>query len=129
MANATLTRTGRRWYTGPQGNVSVSPTHAATLAANDIGDVITFGDPAEKNLRIIGVSLMAAALGAATTITLKVGANTLVNAKGTVSAVNEYIPVDDVITGEGEPITLTVGGGAATGEVKVKFHYEVIGNL
>ena len=129
MASKTLTRTGRRWYTGPQGNVSVSPTHVATLAANDIGDVITFGDPAEKNIRIHGVSLISAALGASTTITLKVGATTLVNTKGTASAVNEYIPVDDVLTGDGEPITLTVGGGAATGAVKFKFHYEVVGNL
>lgn len=128
MANATLNRTGRRWYVGPQGNLSISPTHAVTLAA-DIGDVITFGDPAEKNVKIVAVQLVSAALGAASTLTLKVGDATLVNAESTTNAVSKIIPVDDVLTAEGEAITLTVGGGAAAGAVKFKFYYEVVGNL
>lgn len=127
MANVTLPRTGRRWYSGPQGNLSVSPTLAVVLAAA-AGDVITFGDPVEANIKVVGVSLMAAALGATTSLTLKVGAQTLVNAKSTVAAVNEYIPVDDVFVGADQVPSLTVAGAAA-GSVKFKLHYEVIGNL
>ncbi|MBM7455176.1 hypothetical protein HNR62_001036 [Oceanisphaera litoralis] len=129
MANTTLTRTGRRWYVGPQGNLSVSPAHIATLSAVPAADVITFGDNAEKNIRISAVQLITGALGASTTLTVKVGGVTLVSAKATASAVSEIIPVDDVLTGEGEAITLTVGGGTASGDVKVKFWYEVVGNL
>lgn len=128
MANVTLARTGRRWYNGPQGNLSISPVHAVTLAAS-IGDVITFGDEVEPNIKVVGVSLTAAALGASTTLTLKVGDVTLVNAKGTVSAVNEVIPVDDVLIPVGQLPTLTVGGGAAAGVVKFKLLYEMVGNL
>ena len=73
--------------------------------------------------------LMAAALGASTTLTLKVGTTTLVNAQSTASAVNALIPVDDVITSAGQEISLTVGGGAATGSVKFKLEYENVGNL
>jgi hypothetical protein len=129
MADVTLNRTGRRWYTGPQGNLSISPAHSATLASAAISDVITFGDNAEKNIRITAVQWVSDALGASTTITLKVGDVTLVNAKATASAVTEIIPVDDVLTGAGEGITLTVGGGTASGDVKIKFYYEVVGNL
>ncbi|WP_256821951.1 hypothetical protein [Aeromonas hydrophila] len=41
----------------------------------------------------------------------------------------KYIPVDDLLTAPDQEITLTIGGGAATGTVKLKLHYEVIGNL
>ena len=37
--------------------------------------------------------------------------------------------MDDLKTLPDQEITLTVGGGAATGTVKLKLHYEVVGNL
>ena len=129
MATTTLTRTGKRWYVGEAGNLSVSPTLKATLTATPANDVIAFGDKVEPNIKIIGVRLLTGALGASTTLTLKVGTTTLVNAQSTASAVNALIPVDDVVTSEGQEISLTVGGGAATGSVKFKLEYENVGNL
>ena len=129
MATTTLTRTGKRWYIGEAGNLSISPTLTATLAATPANDVIVFGDKVEPNIKIVGVRLLTAALGASTTITLKVGTTTLVNAQSTASAVNVLIPVDDVVTTEDQSLSLTVGGAAATGSVKLKLEYENIGNL
>ena len=129
MATTTLTRTGKRWYVGEAGNLSVSPTLKATLNAPPANDVIVFGDKVEPNIKIIGVRLLTGALGASTTLTLKVGTTTLVNAQSTASAVNALIPVDDVITSAGQEISLVVGGAAATGSVKFKLEYENVGNL
>ena len=129
MATTTLNRTGKRWYVGEAGNLSVSPTLKATLSATPANDVIVFGDKVEPNIKIVGVRLLTAALGASTTITLKVGTTTLVNAQSTTSAVNVLIPVDDVVTTEDKSLSLTVGGAAATGSVKFKLEYENIGNL
>ena len=129
MATTTLNRTGKRWYIGEAGNLSISPTLKAALAATPANDVIVFGDKVEPNIKIVGVRLLTAALGASTTITLKVGTTTLVNAQSTASVVNVLIPVDDVVTTEDQSLSLTVGGAAATGSVKFKLEYENIGNL
>ena len=129
MANVTKPATGRRWYNGPCGNVGLSPTFKHTLASAASGDVITFGDKMESNLKLTGVDLISAALGASTTVTLKVGSTTLVNAQSTSSAVAQRYALDDIITAGGEAITLTVGGGTASGDVKFKFYYEPLGNL
>lgn len=52
-----------------------------------------------------------------------------INAESTVGTVAKYYPVDDLLTEPDQELTLTVGGGAATGTVKLKLHYEVVGNL
>lgn len=129
MAKLTLVKTLRRWFNGTFGNLSISPTLVAKLAAVPAGDVVVFGDPVEPNIKVVGVSLTSAALGASTTLTVKVGESTIITAQNTATAVNSYIPVDDLMTQEGQEISLTVGGGAATGTVKVKLHYEMVGNL
>ena len=129
MTTTTLTRTGKRWYVGEAGNLSISPTLKATLAATPANDVIVFGDKVEPNIKIVGVRLITAALGASTTLTVKIGDTTIINAEGTATAVSKYFPVDDLKTLPDQEITLTVGGGAATGTVKLKLHYEVVGNL
>lgn len=129
MAKLTLVKTLRRWFNGAFGNLSISPTLVAKLAAVPVGDVVVFGDPVEPNIKVVGVSFTSAALGASTTLTVKVGETTIINAQNTVEAVNSYIPVDDLMTQEGQEISLTVGGGVATGTVKVKLHYEMVGNL
>lgn len=129
MVITTLNRTGKRWYVGEAGNLSISPTLKATLAATPANDVIVFGDKVEPNIKIVGVRLITAALGASTTLTLKVGTTTLVSAQSTASAVNVLIPVDDVVTSAGQEISLIVGGAAATGSVKFKLEYENLGNL
>jgi hypothetical protein len=129
MTTTTLNRTGKRWYVGEDGNLSVSPTLKATLTATPANDVIVFGDKVEPNIKIVGVRLLTAALGASTTLTLKVGTTVLVNAQPTASAVNAVIQVDDVVTSAGQEISLVVGGAAATGLVKFKLEYENLGNL
>ncbi|MFC5707621.1 hypothetical protein [Aeromonas eucrenophila] len=129
MAKLTLVKTLHRWFNGAFGNLSISPTLVAKLAAVPVGDVVVFGDPVEPNIKVVGVSLTSAALGASTTLTVKVGETAIINAQNTATAVNSYIPVDDLMTQEGQEISLTVGGGAATGTVKVKLHYEMVGNL
>ncbi|WP_429049779.1 hypothetical protein [Aeromonas hydrophila] len=129
MAKTTLIAKACRWFVGAFGNLSISPTLVAKLAAVPAGDVVAFGDKVEPNLKVVGVTMFSTALGASTTITAKMGDTVIINAEGTVTAVAKYIPVDDLLTAPDQEITLTVGGGAATGTVKLKLHYEVIGNL
>ena len=129
MAKTTLIAKAYRWFVGAFGNLSISPTLVAKLAAVPSGDVIAFGDKVEPNLKVVGATLISGALGASTTLTVKIGDTTIINAEGTVTAVAKYIPVDDLMTGPDQEISLTVGGGAATGTVKLKLHYEVVGNL
>ncbi|WP_447824508.1 hypothetical protein [Aeromonas salmonicida] len=129
MAKTTLIAKAYRWFVGAFGNLSISPTLVAKLAAVPAGDVIAFGDKVEPNLKVVGVTLFTGALGASTTITAKIGATTIINAESTVAAVAKYIPVDDLMTEADQEIYLAVGGGVATGTVKLKLHYEVVGNL
>ena len=129
MAKTTLIKTGIRWFVGSFGNLSISPTLVAKLAAVPSGDVVAFGDKVDPNRKVVGVTIISGAVGASTTLTVKVGDTTLVNAESTAAAVSKYVPVDDVMTAEGQELTLTVGGGSATGPVKLKLHYEVVGNL
>lgn len=129
MAKTTLVATGRRWFNGAFGNLSVSPTFVAKLNATASGDEIVFGDKVEPNIKIIGVTLISAALGSSTTVTVKIGKTAITDAEATDDAVKKYIPVDDLLTQEGQEIAIAVGGGAATGTVKVKLHYEVVGNI
>ncbi|MGL5130548.1 MAG: hypothetical protein ACRC7D_21010 [Aeromonas popoffii] len=129
MAKTTLIAKAYRWFVGAFGNLSISPTLVAKLAAVPAGDVVAFGDKVEPNLKVVGVTLFSGALGASTTITAKVGATSIINAESTAAAVAKYIPVDDLMTEADQEISLTVGGGTATGTVKLKLHYEVVGNL
>ncbi|MCJ7976770.1 hypothetical protein LOS88_09640 [Aeromonas veronii] len=129
MAKTTLLARAHRWFVGSFGNLSISPTLVAKLAAVPSGDVIAFGDKVEPNLKVVGATLISGALGASTTLTVKIGDTTIINAEGTATAVSKYFPVDDLKTLPDQEITLTVGGAAATGTVKLKLHYEVIGNL
>ncbi|MGY3892829.1 hypothetical protein [Aeromonas enterica] len=129
MAKLILVKTRRRWFNGTFGNLSISPTLLAELAAIPAGDMVVFGDPVEPNIKVVGVSLTCAELGADTTLTVKVGNTTIINAQDTAAAVNSYIPVNDLMTQEGQEISLTVGGGSATGAVKLKLYYEMVGNL
>ncbi|MFL1907017.1 hypothetical protein [Plesiomonas shigelloides] len=129
MAKTTLVATGRRWFNGAFGNLSVSPTFVAKLNATASGDEIVFGDKVEPNIKIIGVTLISAALGSSTTVTVKIGKTAITDAEATDAAVKKYIPVDDLLTQEGQEIAVAVGGGTATGTVKVKLHYEVVGNI
>jgi hypothetical protein len=129
MAKTTLVATGRRWFNGAFGNLSVSPTFVAKLNATASGDEIVFGDKVEPNIKIIGVTLISAALGSSTAVTVKIGKTAITDAEATDAAVKKYIPVDDLLTQEGQEIAIAVGGGAATGTVKVKLHYEVVGNI
>lgn len=129
MAKTTLLARAYRWFIGSFGNLSISPTLVAKLAAVPSGDVVAFGDKVEPNLKVVGATLISGALGSSTTLTVTVGSTVIINAESAVSAVAKYFPVDDLLTDVGQEITLTVGGGAATGTVKLKLHYEVIGNL
>ncbi|MCX2533680.1 hypothetical protein OQ486_09345 [Plesiomonas shigelloides] len=129
MGKTTLAAKGFRWFNGAFGNLSISPTLVAKLNAVASGDDVAFGDKVEPNIKIVGVTLISGALGASTTVTVKVGGTAITGAEATAAAVSKYIPVDDVITQEGQEIILSVGGGAATGTVKVKLHYEMLGNL
>ncbi|MGL5673496.1 MAG: hypothetical protein ACRDC9_10520, partial [Plesiomonas shigelloides] len=60
---------------------------------------------------------------------VKIGKTAITDAEATDAAVKKYIPVDDLLTQEGQEVAIAVGGGAATGTVKVKLHYEVVGNI
>ncbi|MFM5335770.1 hypothetical protein ACET97_04405 [Aeromonas enteropelogenes] len=119
----------RRWFNGTFGNLSTSPTLMVDLVALPAEAVVTFDEPVEPNIKVLGVSLITMALGENTKLTVKVGGTIIINALNTAAAIHSFIPVDDVMTQEGEDITLTISGGAATGTVKFKLLYEVVGNL
>ncbi|MFM4938177.1 hypothetical protein [Aeromonas enteropelogenes] len=119
----------RRWFNGTFGNLSTSPTLMVDLVALPAEAVVTFDEPVEPNIKVLGVSLITMALGENTKLTVKVGGTIIINALNTAAAIHRFIPVDDVMTQEGEDITLTISGGAATGTVKFKLLYEVVGNL
>ncbi|MCZ0750120.1 hypothetical protein AB2J22_02055 [Aeromonas sp. A5] len=119
----------RRWFNGTFGNLSTSPTLMVTLTALPAEAVVMFDEPVEPNIKVIGVSLITTALGANTKLTVKVGGTIIINALNSAAAIYSIIPVDDVMTQEREGISLTISGGAATGTVKLKLLYEVVGNL
>ncbi|WP_421173984.1 hypothetical protein [Aeromonas enteropelogenes] len=119
----------RRWFNGTFGNLSTSPTLMVTLAAVPAESVVIFDELVEPNIKLIGVSLITTALGEKTKLTMKVGGTIIINALDSAAAIHSFIPVDDVMTVEGQDITLTISGGAATGTVKFKLLYEVVGNL
>ena len=141
MAKTTLVATGRRWFNGAFGNLSVSPTFVAKIKTPPIsggiasgeritiGDEFVFGDKVEPNIKIIGVTLISTALGSSTTVTVKIGNTAITDAEATDAAVKKYIPVDDLLTQEGQEIAIAVDGDEASGTVKFKLHYEVVGNI
>lgn len=129
MTTTTLNPTGRRWFNGTFGNLSISPTFHAKLAAAHANDLVVLGDKVEPNIKIVGMTLKTDALGAGTSLSVTVGDTPLVTAQSTVTAVHSYFPVDDVMTDEGQALSLLVGGGVANGNVAFKLHYEMIGNL
>ena len=57
MAKINLIATARRWFIGAFGNLSISPTFIAKLAAVPAGDVIVFGDKVEPNLKEAALTL------------------------------------------------------------------------
>ena len=105
MAKTTLIARAYRWFVGSFGNLSISPTQVAKLAAVPSGDVIAFGDKVEPNLKVVGATLISGALGASTTLTVKIGDTTIINAEGTATAVSKYFPVDDLKTLPDQEIT------------------------
>ena len=66
------------------------PDPGGWLAAVPSGDVIAFGDKVEPNL-VVGATLISGALGASTTLTVKIGDTTIINAEGTATAVSKSI--------------------------------------
>jgi len=125
----TVAVTGRRWFVGSFGNLSISPKQAVTLAAVASGNSVAFGDKMPAGIKIVGVKLKTGALGASTTLTIKAGETALVSAVSTASAVHSILPVDDVLLTEDTDLSLVIGGGAATGDVAFALLYEVVGTL
>ncbi|MEL3918134.1 hypothetical protein [Aeromonas enteropelogenes] len=118
-----------RWFNGTFGNFSISPTLITWLKAVPKGQEMKLDEPVEANIKVVGVSLITTALGANTTLSVKVGETIIIDAQNTTTAVKSYVPVDDLMTSEGQGISLLINGGAATGAVKLKLHYEMVGNL
>lgn len=118
----------RRWFVGTFGNVSVSPTFQGEVVAT-VGTDVAIHDNLPPNLRLIGASVHNSAMGASSRLTLKVGTTQICDVIDSSTDTNKYLPIDDYITSEGDQLKATVSGGAVNGFLRVKLHYEVVGNL
>ncbi len=113
-------------YQGPQGNLSIAEGRI-TLNAAAVGDVIELLDM-PIGMRICGVDVISDALGANTTVAIKSGDQSLVAAASHAAAVAKSVPVVPYSTvADGEKITATIAGGAATGNLIVLVKYTAVG--
>ncbi|WP_421174111.1 hypothetical protein [Aeromonas enteropelogenes] len=150
MTDTVIKSAGRPWFNGTFGNASVSPTLTATLDAIVSGDTIIFDNNVEPNISIYGVTLVStgAGLPAGAAVTVKVGETVIANTVPLEGEQAVYQPVIDLLTEEGMKVSVVVGDAPASaaapegGEsapvpraaaapvvLKVKLHYEMIGNI
>ncbi|MCW2484839.1 hypothetical protein J5069_02900 [Candidatus Symbiopectobacterium sp. NZEC127] len=113
-------------YQGPQGNLSIAESRV-TLNAAEVGDVVELLDM-PIGMRIHGVDVISDALGVDVTVAINSGDQSLVAAASHAAAVAKSVPVVPYSTvADGEKITATIAGGAATGSLIVLFKYTAVG--
>ncbi|MEI7232855.1 hypothetical protein [Pectobacterium carotovorum] len=113
-------------YQGPQGNLSLAESQIV-LAAAAAGDIVELLEM-PIGMRICSVDLVSEALGVGVTVEVKSGAHTLVAAASHADAVAKSVPVVPYSTAvNGEKITATIAGGAATGRLVVNVKYVAVG--
>ncbi|NKI73547.1 hypothetical protein Dpoa2040_000749 [Dickeya sp. CFBP 2040] len=113
-------------YQGPQGNLSIAEGQI-TLKAAAVNDVVELLEM-PIGMRIYGVDVISDALGANVTVEIKSGDKVLVAAAAHSTAVAKSVPVAPYATiVDGEKITATIAGAAATGNLTVLVKYIAVG--
>ncbi|PXW43470.1 hypothetical protein DFO54_111156 [Erwinia sp. AG740] len=113
-------------YQGPQGNLSIAEGQI-TLKAAAANDVVELLDM-PIGMRIYGVDVISDTLGANVTVAINSGEHTLVAAASHAAAVVKSVPVVPYSTAtDGEKITATIAGAAATGNLTVLVKYTAVG--
>ncbi|MBP2845430.1 hypothetical protein J8655_08070 [Dickeya oryzae] len=113
-------------YQGPQGNLSIAEGQI-TLKAAAVNDVVELLEM-PIGMRIYGVDVISDALGANVTVEIKSGDKVLVAAAAHSAAVAKSVPVAPYATiVDGEKITATIAGAAATGNLTVLVKYTAVG--
>ncbi|RNM07942.1 hypothetical protein [Dickeya undicola] len=115
-------------YQGPQGNLSIAEGQI-TLKAAAVNDVVELLDM-PIGMRIYGVDVISDALGANVTVEIKSGDKVLVAAAAHSAAVAKSVPVAPspyATIVDGEKITATIAGAAATGNLTVLVKYTAVG--
>lgn len=113
-----------RIYSGPTGNMSVEVGKAVLKAAD--GDVIEYLE-LPIGLKLFGVRIVSAALGAGVTVDIKAGDTVLAADVDVSTAKAINIPFAPVYLKEKVILTATIQGGAATGELLVMPEYQSVG--
>ena len=130
MAKTTLIARAYRWFVGAFGNLSISPTLVAKLAAVPSGDVVAFGDKVEPNLKVVGCDPVSTALGRVPPSPPKSATPPSSTPKARWGGGKVFSRSDDLMTEL--PTRSSPSPSAAAlrrAPSKLKLHYEVVGNL
>ena len=127
MATKQATLLNKAVYHGEEGNLSKAG-FSYTFASDASGTVIE-GRRIPAGVRITGYEYVNAALGASTTLTIKVGDTTIGTTIATATAGAAYVPTTETLITSDALLTLTVGGATATGAATVRLVYEYVGTL
>ncbi|CAH0531840.1 hypothetical protein ACNO5E_17070 [Vibrio parahaemolyticus] len=114
-----------RVYVGAHGNLSLefAKLTAKAAPAGDVFQVLEL----PIGLKITGVRLFTDGLGAGVTADVKAGEVSLISAEDVAAATALVTPIKPVFVDEKSPLTVTIGGAAATGELDVMIEYVNVG--
>ena len=114
-----------RIYIGAAGNLSVAESQVVLdgAAVNDVVEMVEM----PIGLKVVGLRVVTDGLGAGVSVDIKAG-NTVLKAGVNVSVASAAaIPVSPVYLEEKVPLTATIKGAAATGDLVIMPEYTVVG--
>lgn len=114
-----------RMYVGAHGNLSLEEGKltAAATPINDVFEVLEL----PIGLKLTGVRLVTAGLGAGVTVDVKVNDSSLVAAESVANSTAKHIPIMPVYLKEKGILTVTIKGAEATGVLMVMPEYVNVG--
>ncbi|KFK55261.1 hypothetical protein [Vibrio vulnificus] len=114
-----------RVYVGAHGNLSLEEGKltAAATPINDVFEVLEL----PIGLKLTGVRLVTAGMGAGVTVDVKVNETSLLAAESVATKTAKHIPLAPVYLKEKGILTVTIKGAEATGELMVMPEYVNVG--
>ncbi|WP_045589215.1 hypothetical protein [Vibrio vulnificus] len=114
-----------RVYVGAHGNLSLEEGKltAAATPINDVFEVLEL----PIGLKLTGVRLVTAGMGAGVTVDVKVNETSLLAAESVANKTAKHIPFAPVYLKEKGILTVTIKGAEATGELMVMPEYVNVG--
>lgn len=114
-----------RVYVGAHGNLSLEEGKltAAATPINDVFEVLEL----PIGLKLTGVRLVTAGMGAGVTVDVKVNETSLLAAESVATKTAKHIPFASVYLKEKGILTVTIKGAEATGELMVMPEYVNVG--